>query len=154
MHTFRAHTLRATLTLPIVLSPAVAGCAANAAHPAANSPAATSNSTTSTDPELGTRIPLGDTGRVVIPADAVMDIKAPAALAGAGLRCTVVDAAGRNQDLRSAKRSETIRGEEWVTLWTFSAAPNTELTVGCKDPTAHAPADAAIRVLPRGTAPR
>ncbi|MBH0775580.1 hypothetical protein [Nocardia bovistercoris] len=109
--------------------------------------------------EGGVRIAVGETGPVFVPADAIMEIKAPAEWGDAlsGLRCTVTDSTGRNEDLRSSdvKKRERIAGGEWVTLWTFSAQPATEVTVGCKDPGARVQGAGrhTVLVAARGTIP-
>lgn len=108
----------------------------------------------------GVRIALGETKKVAVPADAVMDIRVPAEWGTAAneLRCTVVDSSGRNEDLRSSdvKKTESVNGKDWMTVWTFSAAPVGDVTVGCKDPDskiAAAHPDAFVRVVPRGVMP-
>ncbi|MGQ4614455.1 hypothetical protein [Nocardia sp. R7R-8] len=108
----------------------------------------------------GLRILLGEVKKVPVPPDAVLDIRAPAAWgdAASGIRCTVTDSSGRNEDLRSsdAKRTETFGGTEWVTVWTFSSAPNSDVTVGCRDPEskiAAAQRDSYLRVVPREIVP-
>ncbi|MEU2042097.1 hypothetical protein [Nocardia niwae] len=108
----------------------------------------------------GIRILLGEAKRVPVPADVVLDIRAPAAWGQAadGIRCTVTDSSGRNEDLRSsdAKKTDTFGGTEWVTVWTFSSVPNTDVTVGCRDPEAKIAAahrDPYLRVVPRPIVP-
>ncbi|MFI9509641.1 hypothetical protein [Nocardia sp. NPDC052566] len=153
------------ITVPVLVAVAVAGCSDDKSTKSdSTSSAAASSSSTTPEPDEGpgggVRIPLGETKIVVVPADAVMDIKVPVdwGQASAGLRCTVTDSTGRNEDLRSsdAKKQETIAGKEWTTLWTFAAAPNAELTVGCKDPDAKVSGEHQnpfIRVIPRGITP-
>ncbi|QIS14999.1 hypothetical protein [Nocardia arthritidis] len=157
------------MTVVALISLAVTGCADDKSSNAeSSSPAAASSNSESSaaptsetdDPSGGVRIPIGETKTVVVPADAVLDIKVPAAwgAAASGLRCSVLDGAGRNEDLRSSdvKKTQQIYGHDWMTLWTFSAPPNTELTVGCKDPNSKIPADNQnpyIRVIPRGLLP-
>ncbi|MGQ4599122.1 hypothetical protein [Nocardia sp. R6R-6] len=106
------------------------------------------------------RVLLGDTKKVPVPADSVLDIRAPAAWgqAASGIRCTVTDSSGRNEDLLSsdAKKTETVGGTEWMTLWTFSSAPNGDVTVGCKDPASKivaADPHPYLRVVPRAIVP-
>ncbi|MFX0575321.1 hypothetical protein [Nocardia nepalensis] len=150
------------------LAVAVAGCSDDKSTTAAptSSAASESSSVSATpvateheEPGSGVRIALGETKKVPIPADAVMDIKVPVdwGAATASLRCTVTDSTGRNEDLRSTntKKQETIGGIEWMTLWTFSSPAGAEVTVGCKDPESKiAAADSpAIRVTPRGITP-
>ncbi|WP_433201015.1 hypothetical protein ACQP1G_09545 [Nocardia sp. CA-107356] len=156
------------MTVAAALAVAVAGCSDDKSTTAASASSAASESssvsampaaTENEEPGSGMRIPLGETKKVPIPADAVMDIKVPVDW-GAGtmsLRCTVTDSTGRNEDLRSTdiKKPETIDGKQWMTLWTFSSPAGAEVTVGCKDPESKiaAGADPAIRVVPRGITP-
>ncbi|MET7769550.1 hypothetical protein [Nocardia sp. NPDC005366] len=151
----------------VALAVAAAGCSGDdTARTAATSSIASTSGAPQTTTErraeeqgAGVRIPIGATRAVVIPADAIMDIKAPAEWGDAisGLRCTVTDSSGRNEDLRSSdlKKREDIAGSEWITLWTFSSTPATEVTVGCRDTADKIPADEAhfIRVAPRGANP-
>ncbi len=88
-----------------------------------------------------------------------MEITVPAEWGAAvnTVRCTVADSNGRNEDLRSSepKKQEHIAGRKWVTLWSFSSPPATEVTVGCQD-VGNLVADAQlryIRVVPRGLKP-
>ncbi|MGY4102744.1 hypothetical protein ACW2Q0_24770 [Nocardia sp. R16R-3T] len=142
---------------------AVVGCSDDKSTMAASSSPAPSETSSvgATPAEIeeqgsGVRIPLGDTKKVPIPADAVMDIKVPVdwGVASASLRCAVTDSTGRNEDLRSTdtKKQETIGGQEWMTLWTFSSPPGAEVTVGCKDPDSKIAQgdDRTIWVIPRG----
>ncbi|MEU4344884.1 hypothetical protein AB0H00_27090 [Nocardia sp. NPDC023852] len=106
------------------------------------------------------RILLGEMKTVSVPADAVLDIRVPVAWGEAAdaIRCTVTESSGRNEDLRSSdvKKTETVGGTEWMTLWTFSSAPTGDVTVGCKDPEskiAAAHPDPYIRVAARGVVP-
>ncbi len=148
----------------------VAGCSDDKS--ASQESTSSSNAATSSSPETtpasgddsetggGVRIALGETKKVAVPADAVMDIRMPADWGQAAneLRCTVVDSSGRNEDLRSSdvKKTESVNGKDWMTVWTFSAAPIGDVTVGCKDPEskiAAAHPDAFVRVVPRGVMP-
>ncbi|MGX1773604.1 hypothetical protein ACWIGW_15940 [Nocardia brasiliensis] len=157
------------LVVPALVAVAVAGCSddksasrestssSGAATSSSAAPAADSNND---DEAGGVRIALGETKKVPIPADAVMDIRVPADWGAAAntLRCTAVDSSGRNEDLRSSdvKKTETVNGKDWVTVWTFSSAPAGEVTVGCKDPDSSiAAAHPApfVRVVPRGVFP-
>ncbi|MEV6278553.1 hypothetical protein [Nocardia sp. NPDC051832] len=151
------------LTIPALLAVTVAGCADDTVKDAA--PATSTTTAAPVTPTVapaaveGVRIPLGDTETVVVPADAVMDIKVPAAWgdAVATLRCTVTDSTGRNEDLRSGdqRKRESVEGRDWITLWTFSSSPATEVTVGCKDPQAKISTGDVdyLRVAPRGLMP-
>ncbi|GAB2640451.1 hypothetical protein [Nocardia goodfellowii] len=151
------------LTVPALLAATVAGCAdddkAQEAAPVTTTTVAAVTTTVAPVVIEGVRVPLGDTEMVVVPADAVMDIKVPAAWgdAVAGLRCTVTDSTGRNEDLRSGdqRKRETVDGRDWTTLWTFSSSPATEVTVGCKDPQAKVDTGDVdyLRVTPRGLLP-
>jgi hypothetical protein len=154
------------MTVPAALAVAVAGCSDDKSTTTASSssaPAETSSVTAkpieNEEPADGVRIPLGETKKVPIPADAVMDIRVPVdwGAASESLRCAVTDSTGRNEDLRSTntKKQETIGGKEWMTLWTFSSPAGAEVTVGCKDPESKlAPGDDhLIRVVPRGITP-
>ncbi|WP_216909773.1 hypothetical protein [Nocardia noduli] len=155
------------MAVPVALAATVAGCSGDDTSTTAATSTVVSTSgapqrTTEQAAEEqgpGVRIAIGAARPVVVPADAIMDIKAPAEWgdAAAGLRCTVTDSTGRNEDLRSSdvKKRETIAGGEWITLWTFSSQPATEVTVGCRDTGNRIPADEAhyIRVTPRGANP-
>lgn len=155
---------------PTLVAVVVGGCAdgkSSSKESTSSSNAATSSSAEATpdagddgDTGGGVRIALGESKKVAVPADAVMDIRVPAEWGPAAneLRCTVVDSSGRNEDLRSSdvKKTESVNGKDWVTVWTFSAAPVGDVTVGCKDPDskiAAAHPDAFVRVVPRGVAP-
>lgn len=127
---------------------------------ASSAPATTAGARDDEAADGGLRILLGEVKKVPVPADAVLDIRAPAAWGQAvgGIRCTVTDSSGRNEDLRSsdAKKTETFGGTEWVTVWTFSSAPNSDVTVGCRDPEskiAAAHRDPYLRVVPREIVP-
>ncbi|MET8874967.1 hypothetical protein [Nocardia sp. NPDC004604] len=156
------------MTVTASLAVAVAGCSDDKSPTAATESSAASESssvsampaaTEHEEPGSGVRIPLGETKKVPIPADAVMDIKVPVdwAAATTSLRCTVTDSTGRNEDLRSTNtnKPENIGGKEWMTLWTFSSPPGAEVTVGCKDPESKIAAgdNQVIRVIPRGITP-
>ncbi|MEV5839708.1 hypothetical protein [Nocardia sp. NPDC052112] len=154
------------MTVTASLAVAVAGCSDDKSMPAASSSSTPSETSSvgatpaeNEEPGSGVRIPLGDTKKVPIPADVVMDIKVPVdwGPASASLRCAVTDSTGRNEDLRSTdtKKQETIGGKEWMTLWTFSSPPGAEVTVGCKDPESKIAAgdDRTIWVIPRGIIP-
>ncbi|PXX69205.1 hypothetical protein DFR70_102893 [Nocardia tenerifensis] len=152
---------------PALVAVVVSGCSddkSTSKESSSSSNPGTSSSRETTpaaaDDETGVRIPLGETKKVAIPADAVMDIRVPAEWGQAAndLRCTVVDSSGRNEDLRSSdvKKTESLNGKDWMTVWTFSAAPAGDVTVGCKDPDskiAAAHPDAFVRVVPRGVLP-
>ncbi|MFI6047197.1 hypothetical protein ACIA8C_36640 [Nocardia sp. NPDC051321] len=155
---------------PALVAVVVSGCSDDKSaskESSASSNPGTSSSTGATttagdDSETGggVRIALGETKKVAVPADAVMDIRMPAEWGPAAneLRCTVVDSSGRNEDLRSsdAKKTESVNGKDWMTVWTFSAAPVGDVTVGCTDPDskiAAAHPDAFVRVVPRGVFP-
>ncbi|MEV6321242.1 hypothetical protein AB0M45_08605 [Nocardia sp. NPDC051787] len=158
------------LALPALFAVTVAGCSddspasnesASTSAVAAASAAATTTAARDHDEAGGVvRVLLGDTKKVPVPAEAVLDIRAPAAWGQAanGIRCTVTDSSGRNEDLRSSdvKKTETVGGTEWMTLWTFSSTPNADITVACKDPAskiAAAHAHPYLRVVPRGIVP-
>ncbi|MEV0245578.1 hypothetical protein AB0H76_03195 [Nocardia sp. NPDC050712] len=152
------------LTVPALLVATVAGCGADEATQAAPATSTTTVAPTTTPappPPVveGVRIPLGKSETVVVPADAVMDIKVPAAWGGSvsALRCTVTDSSGRNEDLRSGdqRKHESLDGRDWTTLWTFSSSPATEVTVGCKDPQSKVSTGDVdyLRVTPRGLLP-
>ncbi|WP_433732643.1 hypothetical protein ACQP0C_09995 [Nocardia sp. CA-129566] len=155
------------MTVTASLAVAVAGCSDDKSDTAASESTTASDSSSVsapavTEPEVpggGVRIPLGETKKVPIPADAVMDIRVPVdwSAATTSLRCTVTDSTGRNEDLRSTNtnKQENIGGKEWMTLWTFSSPPGAEVTVGCKDPESKIAAgdNPAIRVVPRGITP-
>ncbi|MFI7670851.1 hypothetical protein [Nocardia sp. NPDC049526] len=154
------------MTATAALAVAVAGCTDDKSTTAASSSSAPSETSSvsatpieNEEPGDGVRIPLGETKKVPIPADAVMDIKVPVdwGAASGSLRCAVTDSTGRNEDLRStnAKKQETIGGKEWMTLWTFSSPAGAEVTVGCKDRESKIAAgdDHLIRVVPRGITP-
>jgi len=155
------------MAVTALIAVAVAGCSDDKSASAAStssaetisgSVSATPGSTEPQEPGTGVRIALGETKKVPIPADAVMDIKVPAdwGPAMSSLRCAVTDSTGRNEDLRSTnvKKSETIGGKEWMTLWTFSSPAGSEVAVGCKDPESKIAADnPLIRVVPRGITP-
>ncbi|MEU8898939.1 hypothetical protein [Nocardia sp. NPDC048505] len=153
------------LTIPALLAVSVAGCAADKATeaaPTSTTPTPTPTAAPTTPPPVaeGVRIALGATETVVMPADAVMDIKVPAAWgqSAAALRCTVTDGTGRNEDLRSGdqRKQESFEGRDWTTLWTFSSSPATEVTVGCKDPQSKVDLGDIdyVRVTPRGLMPQ
>ncbi|MEU7628696.1 hypothetical protein AB0C34_01740 [Nocardia sp. NPDC049220] len=106
------------------------------------------------------RILLGETKQVPVPPDVVLDIRVPVAWGEAAndIRCTAIESSGRNEDLRSSdvRKTETVGGTEWMTLWTFSSAPIGDVTVGCNDMESRIAAahpDSYIRVVARGVAP-
>lgn len=153
-----------------LVAAAVAGCSDDTSASevatstsAAAAPSAPATTTGARDEEVadgGIRILLGEAKKVPVPADVVLDIRAPAAWGPAadGIRCTVTDSSGRNEDLRSsdAKKTDAFGGTEWVTVWTFSSVPNTDVTVGCRDPEskiAAAQRDPYLRVVPRAIVP-
>ncbi|MFI6169005.1 hypothetical protein ACIBCN_19655 [Nocardia sp. NPDC051052] len=155
---------------PALVAVVVSGCSddksAGKESSASSNPGTSSSEGTTTtagdDSETGggVRIALGETKKVAVPADAVMDIRMPAEWGPVAneLRCTVVDSSGRNEDLRSSdvKKTESMNGKDWLTVWTFSAAPVGDVTVGCTDPDskiAAAHPDAFVRVVPRGVFP-
>ncbi len=158
------------MAIPALVAATVAGCSddpsasgestSTSAAAAPSTPATTSEARDEAAADSGIRILLGEAKIVPVPADAVLDIKAPAAWGQAAnaIRCAVTDSSGRNEDLRSsdAKKTETIGGAEWVTVWTFSSAPNGDVTVACKDPEskiAAAHRDPYLRVVPREIVP-
>ncbi|MFQ6396556.1 hypothetical protein ACLMAJ_24175 [Nocardia sp. KC 131] len=156
------------MTASALVVVAVAGCSddKSSSSAATSTVASTANPVTATpdpsdiaEPEGGMRITLGENEKVVIPADAVMDIKVPAEWgpASSSLRCTVTDGTGRNEDLRSSdvKKQESFDGKDWMTIWTFSSPPAADVTVGCKDPDSKITATDIdyIRVVPRGLSP-
>lgn len=157
------------LVVPALVAVAVTGCSDDksaSSESTSSSNAATSSSAVATpypgddDEAGGVRIALGETKKVPVPADAVMDIRVPAEWGqdANALRCTAVDSSGRNEDLRSSdvKKTESVNGKDWMTVWTFSAAPIGDVTVGCNDPEskiAAAHPDAFVRVVPRGVFP-
>ncbi|MGK8523698.1 hypothetical protein ACRS6B_20110 [Nocardia asteroides] len=134
-----------------------------ASSSAAAAPEARSTTVEARDDEPadgGIRILLGESQKVPVPPDVVLDIRAPVAWGQSanGIRCTVTDSSGRNEDLRSsdAKKPEAYGGAEWVTVWTFSSTPNSDVIVGCKDPEskiAAAHPDPYLRVVPRQIVP-
>lgn len=139
-----------------------AGASDSSAPAATASPgdaASVTGSTTIDEPDGTVKIPLGDTDIVTMPPESVLEIKVPAAwgAAAGALRCSVTDPSGRNEDLRGSevKKQEDIGGEQWMTLWTFSAAPNADLTVGCADPEREIPVEGEpyVRVVPRSSLP-
>ncbi|WP_227996043.1 hypothetical protein [Nocardia australiensis] len=163
------------MAAPALAVAAVSGCSdgksstaavtSTVASPATTAPAANSETTAAAPSEVresdgGVRITLGETKMVVVPADAVMDIKVPAEWGSAvsSVRCAVTDSTGRNEDLRSSdvKKRESIAGSDWLTIWTFSSPPAAEVTVGCKTPDPAAPVSGKqeIRVVPRGLSPQ
>ncbi|WP_330229066.1 hypothetical protein OHA40_23615 [Nocardia sp. NBC_00508] len=158
------------LALPALLAVTAAGCSddtpASEVSTSTSAIAAASGTATTTaardhdEPGGVVRVLLGDTKKIAVPADAVLDIRAPAAWGQAanGIRCTVTDSSGRNEDLRSSdvKKIEMVGGTEWMTLWTFSSAPNGDVTVACKDSAskiAAAHPHPYLRVVPRGIVP-
>ncbi|MEU2030383.1 hypothetical protein [Nocardia amamiensis] len=154
------------LALPALFAVTVAGCSDDspASEEAASTSAVAAATTTAArdhdEPGGVVRVLLGDTKKVPVPADAVLDIRAPAAWGQAAnsIRCTVTDSSGRNEDLRSSdvKKIEMVGGTEWMTLWTFSSAPDGDVTVVCKDPAskiAAANPHPYLRVVPRGIVP-
>ncbi|MEV0359447.1 hypothetical protein AB0H71_25670 [Nocardia sp. NPDC050697] len=123
------------------------------------SAAAPSTTVPIVEPAGAVRIPIDETGTATMPSGSVLEIRVPAAWGDAAdaLRCTVVDGSGRNEDLHSSevKKREEAGGQEWMTLWTFSAAPETEFTIGCADPEHRVPPEGQpfVRVVPRSSAP-
>ncbi|WP_405489440.1 hypothetical protein [Nocardia sp. NBC_00511] len=106
------------------------------------------------------RIPLGETRRVTLPADAVLDIKVVQGGDWSALRCTALLGAGQPLDLLppppDAQPEQAAHGATWVPLWTVAVAPGA-VTVGCTEPTSRTPGATTdfIRVVPRGLpAPR
>lgn len=157
----------ARFLVPIVAAAALAACsdevkdgeATSEASATASSAAPSPTAVPFTEPEGAVRVPIDETGTATMPPGSVLEIRVPAAW-GAGadaLRCTVTDSTGRNEDLHSSevKKREEAGGQEWMTLWTFSAAPNAELTVGCADPEHRVPPEGQpfVRVVPRSSAP-
>ncbi|MET8779524.1 hypothetical protein AB0H49_33330 [Nocardia sp. NPDC050713] len=155
------------MAVPALLAVAVSGCSggtsADTAATSTAAPAKAAGTTTAAASQnvdsAGVHIPLGETKTVPIPADAIMEIKVPAEWGTAvdSVRCAVTDNNGRNEDLRSSepKKQEVVAGARWITLWTFSSPPATEVTVGCVDgDNAVTAAELRyIRVVPRGLAP-
>ncbi|MEV6067762.1 hypothetical protein AB0L82_14510 [Nocardia sp. NPDC052001] len=109
----------------------------------------------------GVRVLIGQTGKVLIPADAVMDIKVPESwnpATATALRCTATDRNGTALELRrpDGVYREQVRETSWVTQQTFSAPAGDEVTVGCQDPESAVAPDSSItfiRVVPRGVMP-
>ncbi|MCU1642757.1 MAG: hypothetical protein JWN03_3032 [Nocardia sp.] len=153
----------------LIAAAAVAGCSGDnsTSSTASGSSTPTAPSTTfdpadhSDDDEHGgaVRVPLGETRKVLVPADAVMEIKVPASWGSSiALRCTATDAGGQRVELRppDAVQPEQVREMTWTPLQTFSAPANAEVTVGCSDPATKIPPNDSItfiRVVPRGLMP-
>ncbi|MBF6369645.1 hypothetical protein IU469_28580 [Nocardia puris] len=155
------------MAAPALLVATMTGCSDdNGTEEATTTPVSTSATASEAAPASepvdipgAVRIPLGESVNVPVPADAVLDINAPAEWgdAASAVRCTVTDGTGRNEDLRSEepRKQEEIGGKRWITLWTFSSPPGAEVTVGCADAD-NAVTDAALRyvlVVPRGVLP-
>ncbi|GAB2707625.1 protease inhibitor I42 family protein [Nocardia thraciensis] len=138
--------------LMLVLGLALAACGNDDSGGAATSSAAP-------EPVSYGTIPLGQTARVPVPADAEMVILVPAAWrdTASALRCTVVDTTtGVQIALRPASESAAPQVDSaWVAVWAISAGPTSNLEVGCQDPESKIPAGSgnAIRVEPRGVYP-
>ncbi len=104
--------------------------------------------------DIGTRIPFGWSKKVVVPADAVLDIKGSPDWDKAALRCTVTDAQGRPVKLLPPPDNVPVEsaghGGMWVPLRTI-AAPFGEVTVSCLDPDRKIPhtETSFVRVVPR-----
>lgn len=159
------------MAVPALVAATVSGCSddtsasgestsTSAAAVAASAVHATPDARDDDESASIVRILLGEMKTVSVPADAVLDIRVPVAWGEAAdaIRCTVTESSGRNEDLRSSdvKKTETVGGTEWMTLWTFSSAPTGDVTVGCKDPEskiAAAHPDPYIRVAARGVVP-
>ncbi|MBF6297015.1 hypothetical protein IU459_05590 [Nocardia amamiensis] len=158
------------LALPALFVVTVAGCsddspaskesAATSAVAAASAAATTTAARDHDEPGGVVRVLLGETKKVPVPADAVLDIRVPATWGQAanGIRCTVTASSGQNEDLRSSdvKKIEMVGGTEWMTLWTFSSAPDGDVIVVCKDPAskiAAAHPHPYLRVVPRAIVP-
>ncbi|WP_306359492.1 hypothetical protein [Nocardia sp. CC227C] len=153
--------LIAASLLPVV----AAGCSdddreanpASASPTAVDTPATTAPPPTTGDPGEAAgaeRIPLGQTKVVVMPADAVLDIKGLAAWDRSALECTATDTSGAAIELLpppADAEPEQAAGGTWVPLWTVGATPG-ELTIGCGDPDGKLPDSATsfVRVVPRG----
>ncbi|TDZ79609.1 hypothetical protein DE4585_03356 [Mycobacteroides salmoniphilum] len=105
--------------------------------------------------DVGIRIPFGWSKRVVVPADAVLDIKGSPEWDKAALRCTVTDAQGQQVKLLPPPDNVPVEsaahGGMWVPLWTIAASFG-EVTVGCLDPYRKIPntETSFVRVVPRG----
>lgn len=103
----------------------------------------------------GTRIPLGQTKVVLMPADAVLDIKGLPDWDKSALRCTATTASGQALELLppdpTTPPEAAAHGGTWVPLWTVAAAPG-EVTIGCTDPETKIPNSSTsfVRVVPRG----
>ncbi|MFC8044556.1 hypothetical protein [Nocardia sp. NPDC057353] len=158
------------LLVPVLAAAALAACSDEVRDGEAPTGATDSGATGSaapasttavpfTDPAGTVQIPIDETGTATMPPGSVLEIRVPAAwgAGAAALRCTVTDGTGRYEDLHSSevKKKEEAGGQEWMTLWTFSAAPNAELTVGCADPEHRVPPEGQpfVRVVPRSSAP-
>jgi hypothetical protein len=104
----------------------------------------------------GVRIPFGWSKEVVVPADAVLDIKGIPGWDKTVLRCAVTDAQGQKMTLLSPPDNippeNAAHGGAWIPLWTISATPGAVLTVTCRDPDRKIPdTDTSfVRVVPRG----
>ncbi|MBF6176969.1 hypothetical protein [Nocardia otitidiscaviarum] len=148
--------------LPVV---AAAGCTSDDTK-TNSSPTGTTSTTTTTvptatgndDPGEATgaeRVPLGQTKVVIMPADAVLDIKGLQEWDRSALRCTATSASGEGIELlpppADAEPEQGAQGATWVPLWTVGATPG-ELTIGCSDPEGKIPdsANSFVRVVPRG----
>lgn len=104
------------------------------------------------------RIPLGDSVKVAVPADAVLDIKGLHGWDKAALHCTVTDGAGQPVGLlpppAGGDPEQAAHGGTWISMWTVAAPPG-ELAIGCAGPDSKIPESSTsfIRVVPRGMNP-
>lgn len=155
---------RAWITIPALVALATVGCSAN--DSGTKTSASKTVTTTGTvrpeadddddEPGAGVRIPLGQVKEMPVPADAVMDIKTLAdwAITPSHLSCVVTDGNGKHADLMPPgnRLPQTIRGQDWATVWTFAVPPAQEISVGCRAVDTKLPETATpfIRVVPRG----
>ncbi|MFF2550624.1 hypothetical protein ACFVUS_06465 [Nocardia sp. NPDC058058] len=156
----------------LIATAAVAGCSSSDSKTSASGTSTSTAPVTSTvtaDPLAdddaerggGVRVLIGQTKKVPIPADAVMDIKVPESwnpATATALRCTATDRNGTVLELRKPDGvyREQVRETSWVTQRTFSAPAGDEVTVGCTDPESAVAPDSSItfiRVVPRGVMP-
>ncbi|MFE6858606.1 hypothetical protein [Nocardia sp. NPDC057668] len=108
----------------------------------------------------GVRIPLGDTQRVAVPADAVLDIKGKAKWEPAWVQCTVVDSAGNPVELlpppADAEPESAAHGGTYLPFYTIAApasAPGGGVDVTCVGVDGKLGPTDFVRVVPRGVMP-